>query len=114
MGGSSGGSSAGFGGGSRGPGTDPCNIRFTATLQSVKKGALELISVGDVLSVELYPNTASKTVGCLNPDTGSMVGTISIAAQVTLVNCLNSGASYSGTVVLLDGGRCDVQIKRIA
>jgi hypothetical protein len=111
MGGSSGGSGAGFGGVTSGG--DPCNIRALATLQSVRKGALDVIAVGDILAIELFPNSESKTVGCINPDTGSLVGTIAIAAQISLVNCLASGAEYIGTVTLLEGARCDVQIKRV-
>lgn len=114
MGGSSGSGGGSFGGGKGRAGADPCNIRSTTTLQSVKIAALTTVSVGDVMHIEPYPNVDSQTVGCINPDNNKLLGTISIAAQATLLKCLENGAIYRGTVMLLEGARCDVQIKRIS
>ena len=114
MGGSSGGGGTGitFGGLGGPKASDPCNIRTTTTLQGTKPTVLKNLNEGDELEVALHPNSSSRTVGCLNPDSGALVGTITIASQATLINCLLDGAIYSAKVMLIESGRCDVRIRR--
>ena len=112
-GGGGGGSRLGTGFGSGGGSSDPCNIRSTTTLQSTKAVSLKSVKLDDEFAVELYPNSDSRTVACLSLDTGAMVGTISIGAQASLIQCLLAGVIYSAKVVLIEGGRCDVRIRRV-
>ena len=92
--------------------SDGCDIQVTTTLQSTRPSILNSVSINDEFSIELHPNITSRTVGCIDFSTGVLIGTISIAQQAALIKCLAAEIKYRAKVVLKEGGRCDVRIRR--
>lgn len=89
------------------PPANPCTrLSFQATVNSPKPDVIGHLAVGDVLDVVLNPQGQ----GVVLEHNGQLAGSIVGSQVAQLVNCINSGFAYQGTVVQVSGGYCVVRI----
>lgn len=89
------------------PPVDACStLTFDATVNSPQPGVLAILKVGDVLDV--VPTHIGQ--GATVSHQGNVVGSLTGTRVAQLINCLNSGFTYSATVKTLSGGHCIVRI----
>lgn len=86
---------------------DPCSkLTFEATVNSPQASVLAQITVGDVL--EVVSTESGQGAAVLHQ--GSVVGALTGTRVAQLINCMNSGFTYTATVKTLNGGQCIVRI----
>lgn len=83
---------------------DKCAIEREARLDS-PKSALDTVSEGDVLSVEIR----GKSVDVVT-SSGDVVGSIAEPWVKTLRECIEDGHTYRAKILWIDNGNCDVLI----
>ena len=86
---------------------DSCaTLTFDATVNSPQAGALVQLSIGDTLEVALAHAGQGATVS----RGGTVVGALTGTRVAQLINCMNSGFTFTATVKTLNGGQCIVRI----
>lgn len=89
------------------PPINPCaTLTFDATVNSPQAGVLAQLSVGDVLDVV----STHASQGAAVSHQGIIVGALTGTRVAQLINCMNSGFTYTATVKTLNGGQCIVRI----
>lgn len=88
--------------------SSPCTrLSFLATLNSPQATVLAQLQVGSFLSVELGPSGSSVNLSF----NGQLAGVATGTKVAQLINCIDTGFSFRGIVVTLDGGKCVVRIE---
>lgn len=83
------------------------SLMIKVRLSSVDEEVLKTISVGTQLSISLEKDSvvAKKDL--------KIVGSISSREVIDLLDCLNKGKKFMGTVVEIDDGKCIIMITPI-
>ena len=106
-----GGGGLGAGGAGTGGG-DACDIRFETILNSVDLPAVQGVSRGNKLDVEIVnENGVERLVTKLN---GIFIGVISHPKTLDLIACIGAGNQYVAFVVEKQGNLCRIRIERPA
>lgn len=88
------------------PEGDPCEFHEQVILDSPKPGALNSVSVDDVLPVELDQGA----VVVVN-HSGQVVGSIVEPWTADLKDCIEQGHDYEAKVLSIQGGSCEVLLR---
>ena len=105
------GSSGGFGsGGSGGQSIDCSNFSFETHIHSPVQEEVDILSVGDILSVKLAVIGAVEVVQILNND--SVVGGI-VDRGPSLKQCLEDGFEFQATVRSISGAAVKIFVQSV-
>jgi hypothetical protein len=94
-------------------GKNKCALDKLVQLQRVDPGAAKGLNKGRHLIIKLHREAAVRSVVCLRPDTGKYVGAIAYSGVATLIECLEGGQQYEGTVKTIEGAAVHVRINDI-
>lgn len=90
------------------PPVDSCStLTFEAAVNSPQASALAQLTIGDVLAVV----STQSGQGAAVSHQGTVVGALTGTRVAQLINCMNSGFTYTATVKTLNGGQCIVRIE---
>lgn len=103
-------SGGGDGGGGGGNESDPCDIVEITNLNSVDATVLATLALGAVLDV-VY--VAGPPARLLAQSSGATLGSITSPHMPQLVQCITQGHAYEAEILLIRGGICQVEIRRI-
>lgn len=95
----------GDGAGMRG---DVCGIIEITILASPKPKVLANLKVGDDLYLRLNNNSPPVLAMTVNNE---IAGTVIVRSLADLVQCISEGNSYVATVLNLDGGVCEIEVR---
>ncbi|WP_298837728.1 hypothetical protein [uncultured Roseobacter sp.] len=107
-----GGAGPGGGGGDGSDGADECALSFETHLFSPVPGVADRLSTGDLLSIRVV-GAAPAQVGVFAPTLGgAQAGSVAGVRQLPqLIECLDSGVSYSGVVLSASGPNIRIRIE---
>jgi hypothetical protein len=91
-------------------GDDGCDIVERTVLNSPVADVVKVLLVGSILSVVFVEGPPTRLVA-LDSD-GRTAGAITSPRLVDLIECIQAGNTYVATVIALDGGRIEVEIRR--
>ncbi len=92
-------------------GEDKCNIIERTVLNSPVAAVVLTLSVGSVLSVHFveHPRTRLEVLD----GKGQTAGAVTSPRLIDLIECIQQGNNYEARVIGTDGGRIEVEIRRI-
>jgi hypothetical protein len=104
--------SAGSGSGGGGAsGTDRCDIREPAPLNSPKAVVVDRLKVGDVLRV-VVDRSGGKAILKVVDDNGNEAGSLTHRHHARIIECIDELNTYTATVIEKAGGAVTVLIER--
>jgi hypothetical protein len=97
------------GGGIGAGGVDKCAIYETTILASPVSDVVAVLSVGEMLTIELETTPRNRLV--VRNRGGQVAGAITSIRLVDLIECIKAGSEYVAEVKSIAGGRVEVEIK---
>ena len=90
---------------------DVCDISREVALQATNPAVISKLKKGDELLVRVLNAGSQASVVCENAE-GRRAGSVVYAGVKTLIDCIEQGNNYIATVLTVDGGYCQVRIRR--
>jgi len=98
-------------GGGGNPPPDPCNVVEITNLNSVDRNVVAGLRPGDLLSVVFQPGPPQRLVA--QTQAGLTAGSITSQSMLQIIQCIQSGVSYTAEIISIRGAQCQIQIQPV-
>ena len=97
------------GGGGGGDDTQCDKLSFKAHLTSANAKVIKSLKAKDVMEVKV--RSGSSTVIVAVTEQGDLAGAITSGRHAKLLSCLKAGYEFKATVLAINGGDCEVEVR---